>query len=121
MICGVHAFIGATLGKALKSKSRAFLAGVITHFFLDLTPHRDFSVPTETVLALTALAVIGSSQGWNSPAFWGALGGVVPDIENAISQVRGGGRPLFPSHNDRLHGPKVKEIVSQAAILLVCL
>jgi len=119
MICGVHAFIGAALGKLLKSKKPAFLAGVVTHFFADLLPHRDLSIETEVALVSGALAAIGTSQGWNSPAFWGAVGGVIPDVENLISQTRGG-RNLFPSHTG-LHGPKVTELVSQAAIVLLCL
>jgi hypothetical protein len=121
MICGVHGFIGAALGKALKSRKRAFFAGLITHFFLDLLPHRDFSVKTEAALALAALGIIGTSQGWDSPAFWGAAGAMLPDVENAITQSTGKGQPLFPCHHDTLHGPKVKEVLTQAGIVFICL
>lgn len=119
MICAVHALIGAALGKSLKSRKQALLAGAISHFFADLLPHRDLSVKTEAALALTALAAIGAAEGWNSTAFWGAVGGVAPDLENAFSQTFHRTRNFFPSHTG-LHGARVKEFTPQLVIALIC-
>ena len=120
MICGVHGLIGAALGKVLKDKKLAFIAGVASHFVADMIPHRDLSVEAESVLAAGSLAAITATQGTASAAFWGALGAMLPDTENAINYLRGEGRYFFPSHTDR-HGPKVGEIISQVGIALICL
>ncbi len=121
MICGVHALLGAALGNSLKSKKQAFLAGLISHFFADLTPHRDLTPATEALFAITATAAVGAGKGWDSPAFHGALGGVVPDIENAVSYLLGGDGPhIFPTHMG-LHGRKVDELLSEIGLSLICI
>jgi len=120
MICGVHALLGAAVGKALKRKEQAFLAGLFSHLLADLLPHRDLSPAAETLFAITVTAALGASQGWNSPAFWGAVGGVLPDVENVVFYLRGGGKHFFPTHSGR-HGAAVDELLSQAGLALLCL
>jgi hypothetical protein len=119
MICALHALIGAALGKP-QPKPQAFLTGVLSHLFADLVPHRDLTPGIETLMVLAALGGIGATQGWNSSAFWGALGAVLPDVENGLAHWRGQGRLLFPTHRGR-HGAEVEELYSQIGIALVCL
>lgn len=118
MICGVHGFIGAALGKLLNNKRQAFWAGVMSHFIADMLPHRDMSVPVEAALAVTSLTAIGVTQGVGSPAFYGALGAMLPDAENAYTQTTGRGRNFFPTHNG-LHGAKIKELAPQVGLVLL--
>jgi hypothetical protein len=120
MICGVHAIIGAVLGKSLKKQEQAFLAGVASHVVADFIPHKDLTPESEVSLVVAALALIGFSEGWKSPAFWGAIGATLPDLENAVSFLRKDYRCVFPTHTGR-HGRKVEEVLSQIGIALLCL
>jgi hypothetical protein len=119
MICALHALLGAALGKSQK-KPQAFLTGILSHFFADLVPHRDFSPELETLLVLGTLAGIGAGKGWGSPAFWGAVGGALPDLENGLAYCQRQGRLVFPTHTG-LHGAKVTELYSQLGLALICL
>jgi len=120
MICGVHAIIGAALGKSLKKKEQAFLAGIASHVIADFIPHKDLTPESEVPLVFATLALIGLGEGWKSPAFWGAIGATLPDLENAVSYLRKDLPCIFPTHTGR-HGAKVEEVASQIGIALICL
>jgi hypothetical protein len=119
MICGLHGLIGAALGKLLGNKQQAFAAGVASHLVADLVPHRDLPVAVEVSLALGVTALMAVVEGTDSPAFWGAVGGMLPDVENAISYIRPETPMLFPTHQG-LHGRKVEELLSPLGIALIC-
>jgi hypothetical protein len=119
MICALHALLGAALGKRQK-KTPAFFTGVLSHLLADLLPHRDLTPNIETLMVLAALGGIGATQGWNSSALWGALGGTLPDVENGLAHWRGKGRLVFPTHTGR-HGAEVEEVYSQIGLALICL
>lgn len=121
MMCGIHGFIGAALGSFLKDKKTAFLAGVVSHFIGDLLPHHDLSPGIEAVIAVGALGSIATTQGIHSTEFWGAVGAMLPDVENGLYYLRGEkGTMLYPTHRG-LHGADTNELLSQVGITLVCI
>lgn len=121
MIVGVHAFIGAALGRLCRTPGQAFFLGFASHLVADAAPHRDLPVPMEGALAATALACIGLAHGVESREFVGALGAVVPDIENLAARVLGipDEDLLLPTHS-RYHGEKADNVVGQVALALGC-
>jgi hypothetical protein len=107
--------LAGAVGAIARSRGRAFLAGVATHLLADLVPHRDFSLPVEAAMAAAALMAVGRAAGFDSPAFAGAVGGVAPDVENALAALGVIERPCFPSHRGA-HGRPVREVASQVAL-----
>jgi len=117
MVCGTHAIIGAAAGRLAGSATSAFSLGVLSHALADLLPHRDYDLPREGLLLALALAVVARRYGVGSAAWYGALGGMVPDLENALAILLGKeDAPLcFPTH-DRWHGRAHPESWSQLAL-----
>ena len=69
---------------------------------LDLIPHKDVSAhKAEGLLVLIMLGLVGTSCGLKSPAFWCAMGGVLPDVEQVLpwTDPKRGHRRWFPTHN----------------------
>ena len=122
MMSGTHAILGAAVGSLCARKAVAFLAGVGTHVVGDLLPHRDHGPAAEVPLVAAALWWVGAKRGWNSPAFWGAVGGAAPDIENALDRLglRNSSGLGFPTHRS-WHGARSNEVISQAQLGMVCL
>jgi hypothetical protein len=104
----VHACIGAGVGSFTDRKCVAFAAGVLSHAVADSLPHRDLAPEHEAPLLLGTLAGIACWKGLDSPEFWGALGGVLPDFEHAlvVAGLMGPERRIFPTHIDggKWHG-----------------
>ena len=105
MTGSVHASLGAALGSRVKSPALAFALGLFSHFVGDVVPHHDMGA-TETPLVFATLARIAQQHGWKSPQFWGALGGVCPDFEHIVGELRKDPRRVgpmpekwFPTHN----------------------
>lgn len=105
MTGSVHAAIGAALGRYIKNPPLAFAVGVLSHMVGDMVPHKDVG-PIETPLVFGTVALMGWRHGWNSPQFWGALGGICPDFEHIPAELRKDPRrfePMaekhFPTHN----------------------
>ena len=111
MTGSVHAALGAALGRYISRPPLAFAAGVVSHFVGDVVPHHDMG-PGETPLVVATMARIVQQHGWNSPQFWGALGGILPDFEHIPAELRQDPRrhepmeeKLFPTHNNQVpHG-----------------
>jgi hypothetical protein len=124
MMAWVHASIGAALGSQASTHRSAFGAGVASHFIADLLPHRDFELPVEAPLALTALALIGWRFGMKSREFTGALGGIAPDIENGLERLGVLPATVFPTHTKYKwfigHGKKIESPLPQILIALSC-
>ncbi|MCK4547946.1 MAG: hypothetical protein KAW17_10955 [Candidatus Eisenbacteria sp.] len=117
-MCSVtHLAVGGVLGGWAGNSGVAFFLGIVSHVVMDAVPHydtRDFRVD----VALTAagfLAVLGLGY-WNSPVFWGAVGAVLPDVENLLwrlGAIRESWR-IFPSHTRLIrHG---KPLTARGAI-----
>lgn len=105
MTGSVHAAIGAAVGSLTRNRVLAFALGLGTHLVGDMVPHHDMGA-TETPLVFATLARVAQQHGWDSPQFWGALGGVCPDFEHIPAEWRKDPRrfgsmreKLFPTHN----------------------
>lgn len=109
MMITPHAVVGAAVGSVVETPALAFLLGFVSHHILDALPHIDLNnlyddsqdsnlcynwidylvIGIDALIALLVLAVfyqsatdqIASSASAHSAAFWwGALGGVFPDL-----------------------------------------
>lgn len=120
MMVSVHAAVGAGSGSAVGYSGYALGIGVASHLLCDLVPHRDYDIKIEAPLALAMFVYLGVRYGLRSTQFWGAVGAVLPDAENAL--VIAGAFPqsktLFPTHNASApwfigHGRKIGSPLSQ--------
>jgi hypothetical protein len=123
-MAAVHAVVGAAAGHRAGRRRAALAAGVGSHLVGDLIPHRDYPLAIELPLMLATLAILACRYGVAGPTFWGALGGVLPDVENGLHQV--GLMPesarLFPTHNGMLpHGRPIRSIANQLLLVLAAL
>jgi hypothetical protein len=105
MMGSVHAAIGAAIGSRVSSKPLAFALGLASHLAGDAVPHHDMG-PIETPLVFATMARVAQQHGWNSPQFWGALGGILPDFEHIPAELRKDPsrfepmpQKIFPTHN----------------------
>lgn len=128
MMGSVHACIGAGVGSFFESRAAAFAAGVASHAVSDACPHRDLDNPiAEAVLAAGVLIGIGCWKGAGSPEFWGAIGGLAPDLEHGlvIAGLMDKEREVFPTHiaDGKWHGDesgteRVSQLLLSAAALV---
>jgi hypothetical protein len=120
MIAAVHALMGATLARFCNTKTQAALLGGASHAVADMLPHRDFDLPEEAFLLAGALTVVWARKGSDSREFAGALGAVLPDLENLIGRVRRlpDEELLLPTHR-HLHGPEAPNLIPQLALASV--
>ncbi len=120
MIVAVHALIGATLARLCRTHTQAAILGGASHPLADMLPHRDLEVPEEAVLLAGTLTLIAATRGVGSREFAGALGAVVPDIENLVGRMFGipDERLLLPTHRN-YHGPKTRDFNGQLALALI--
>ncbi len=118
-----HLAVGGALGAWTGSGVVAFALGVVSHLILDAVPHyeiEDFRVD----LALT-LAGFAALVGWGhglTPVFWGALGGVIPDLEILFWKLGWlrQGQMVFPSHSGLItHGRRLSGRGAVPQVLLV--
>lgn len=121
----VHAAIGAAVGSLVRSKPGAFAGGVLSHVVADALPHKDFDPKVEAVLIAAALAGLVEWKGTDSPAFWGAIGGILPDVEHALmlAGLIGAEQKIFPTHiqDGKHHGSDSGERLSQLVLLIAAL
>lgn len=113
---GTHGITGGTLGHLIAQNDwQAFLLGFASHALLDMMPHHDPVVGNYADIAfhvgfnLTGLYVIDrmyALEDRDSKILWGALGGMIPDLEHVFyaGECVGGYCPqkLYPSHNGTL-------------------
>lgn len=120
---GVHAIIGAAVGSLFKKKSSAFIGGVISHFVADSLPHKDCKPSIDISILLASLVVIAKWRGMDSPEFWGAVGGVIPDTEHGLLMLGliKDEQEIFPTHirSGIYHGAESDERWSQLLIGIV--
>lgn len=128
MMVSVHAAVGAMLGAGVRKPGEAVAAGIASHLLCDLVPHKDYDIKIEAPLALVVFVYLARRYGWRSPQFWGAVGAVLPDGENALAllNVIGEDQTLFPTHNKSAswyigHGEAIPSPASQIALALISL
>jgi len=100
-----HMAVGAAAGSLVGGRGAAFGLGLASHVVLDLIPHYEFTKIWLEACAIALLfgAMLALGLG-ATPVFWGALGGVLPDVENFLWRmglIRGRDK-CFPGHNERL-------------------
>jgi hypothetical protein len=98
-----HALAGGLAGAIIGPALPAFLGGIVMHAALDVVPHRDEEDPPLLHLAVDALAVLTvltvAVLTGNVGMAAGAIGGVIPDIENVPDILfKRKYRKVFPSH-----------------------
>lgn len=128
MMVWVHAAIGAMVGASVKTPAGALAGGAASHLLCDLVPHKDYELKIEAPLAAAMFGYLIFRYGVKSPQVIGALGGILPDGENALAVlgVLPQDRTLFPTHNkDKSwyvgHGAKVDSPLPQVALALIAL
>lgn len=101
-----HTCLNAAFGTMFTKPLAAAAAGVLSHAALDILPHKDISAhKAEGAAVILLLGIVGSSCGWRSPAFWSAMGGVLPDVEQVLpwTDPKRGRRRYFPTHAAKMH------------------
>jgi hypothetical protein len=118
VIVAMHVATGAAAGALVRSRLRAFLAGLALHALCDRIPHEDLaSRRFEAQCAIGGLVAVAFRRGLFDPATIGAIASTAPDLEHAVRLPRPGGRKLFPSH--RIPGFQRPGGVSVSTQLLV--
>jgi hypothetical protein len=100
-----HMAVGGALGSLVGGRAAAFGLGLGSHIVLDVIPHYEFEkIWVETVVAVGVLGALVVTGRADTAVFWGALGGVLPDVENLLWKqgILPGRWKLFPGHNRRL-------------------
>lgn len=93
MIITAHVIAGGVLGEEINSPVLAFLAGIILHFILDMVPHFDnvlekgkwtwkqaIFTTFDLILTIALLVYLKPELSFFNPFWWGALGGIFPDL-----------------------------------------
>jgi hypothetical protein len=97
--------VGGALGSLVDGRAAPFALGLGSHILLDVIPHYEFEkMWVEAAIAAGVLGLLLALGYGGSAVFWGALGGVLPDIENLLWKqgVLPGRWKVFPGHNRRL-------------------
>jgi len=100
-----HMAVGAAAGSFVGGRVPAALLGVLSHIPLDLIPHYEFQkLWVEVAVVAAALGTMVATGLWRAPVFWGAVGAIVPDIENLLWRlgVLPDSGKVFPGHSDKL-------------------
>jgi hypothetical protein len=124
MMAAVHALVGGAIGRYARRPAPALLGGAVSHLLADLVPHRDYPLPIELPIMLGTLGLLAVRHGAGSPAFLGAVGGVLPDVENGLHML--GVVPerakIFPTHSGLLpHGRPIRSIGNQMLLAAAAL
>lgn len=117
---GTHAVAGGALGYSLaQTDFQAFILGLTSHLFLDIMPHHDPELSNLIDLTFHAFFNLGGlvlmeriykENEKDSRILWGAIGGVLPDLEHLVFWNKCGSnlcpQKIFPVHNGLLphHG-----------------
>jgi len=131
-MCSVtHVAAGAVIGILVDSRLSAFLLGVVSHIPLDAVPHIDFKdYRIDAVLTIGLLAGIFAFTGF-SPILLGAVGAVVPDLENLLWKmgIIEEKHKVFPTHSGLIRhgqarigpGPAGAVLMSALSVCVVAL
>ncbi|HEX5322838.1 MAG TPA: hypothetical protein VFW40_03570 [Capsulimonadaceae bacterium] len=125
MMAWVHAAVGAALGGRVGNKPGALAGGVASHLICDLLPHRDYEMPVELPLLAGTMGFIAWRYGARSTQMAGAVGAILPDIENGLERLNIVSGTLFPTHTKQSwfigHGRKVESPLPQVCLAALCL
>jgi len=102
MIISAHIVAGGVLGEILDNPLLAFFAGIVLHFILDAIPHFDnfldgkhrwnrkqtIFTSIDLLLTVVLLILLHPALNFSSPFWWGAFGGLLPDLIDNVPIVR---------------------------------
>jgi hypothetical protein len=116
MIQLAHVATGALAGRGRRGVVDALLAGIVAHGTMDLVPHGEVHDDAfEASTAIAGVLVIAARHGFGSPITWGAIGGVLPDLEHVLPAPIRPSRAIFPTHRwGILHGWETKPLTIPA-------
>lgn len=116
MIQLAHVATGALAGRGRRGVLDALVAGIIAHGVMDLVPHGEVHDDEfEAATAVLGVLAIASRHGFGSPITWGAIGGVLPDLEHVLPRRIRPERAVYPTHRwGVLHGWEHKPLVLPA-------
>jgi hypothetical protein len=116
MIQLAHVATGALAGRGRRGALDALLAGVAAHGVMDVIPHGEVHDDAfEAVTAIGGVLAIAARHGATSPITWGAIGGVLPDLEHVLPRRIRPATAIFPTHRwGRLHGWETKPLALPA-------
>jgi hypothetical protein len=100
-----HMAVGGALGSLVDGRAAPFALGLGSHILLDVIPHYEFEkIWIEAAIVAGVLGTMIATGHGGTGVFWGALGGVLPDIENLLWKqgILPGRWKVFPGHNRRL-------------------
>ena len=123
-----HMAVGAAVGSLVDGRGAAFLLGLASHVPLDILPHYEFEkMWVEVAVVAAALGTMLVLGLGGTGVFWGAVGAVVPDLENLLWRlgVLPDERKIFPGHSPRLkrffpHGRSLGLPHALTQVLMVC-
>ncbi|MEA3409161.1 MAG: hypothetical protein U9Q95_02325 [Candidatus Eisenbacteria bacterium] len=123
-----HLAVGAAVGSFTDNQAGAALLGLVSHVPLDVLPHYEFEkMWVEVAVVFAALAAMLMAGMGRTCIFWGAVGAVVPDIENLLWKlgVLPGEAKIFPGHSPRLsrafsHGRSLGPRHALTQVAIVC-
>ncbi len=73
------------------------------HALMDVAPHGEIHDRSWEIWSSAAgIVTLAMRYGWMSPVTWGAIGGVLPDLEHVLPQRIRPRRAIFPSHRFKL-------------------
>jgi hypothetical protein len=97
--------VGGALGSLVGGRGAPFALGLGSHIVLDVIPHYEFEkIWIEAAIVVCVLGTMIAAGHGGTGVFWGALGGVLPDVENLLWKqgILPGRWKVFPGHNRRL-------------------
>ena len=98
-----HLVTGAAVGMLTGNPVRAFMYGLLSHVLLDAIPHHDHRKVRNCILDIAVgtvlFALVFFYWRHNQAMLWGAVGGVIPDLEIPLYYFGLIRRRFFPSHN----------------------
>ena len=136
---GTHSLAGGTLGYTIaETDFQAFILGFLSHALLDLMPHHDPNQNDPVELSFYSLFNLGGlwtskeiyeETGGDSRFLWGAIGGILPDLEHIFysDNCVGGNCPnkIYPAHNGTIphHGdaPAFQGYLTETTVIGMCL
>lgn len=97
MLISTHFITAGYAGEGIGNPLLAFLSGIVIHFILDAIPHTDtidggkLTLKQLSVIlidlvvgALLIIFLLKPEASANNPFWWGAFGGILPDIFDCI-------------------------------------
>jgi len=125
-----HMAVGGAVGSLVEGRGLAFGLGLVSHVSLDVIPHYEFEkMWLEVAIVAAFFGTLLATGRAGTGLFWGALGAVLPDLENLLWRLGflPEDRKIFPGHSKRFwrllpHGRAlgVRHAWWQGLIVVLC-